>query len=888
MLIRGEAGIGKTALLEHLIASAAGVTVVRAVGVESDMELAYASLQQLCGPMLARSTDLPERQRQALETVFGLSAAGAPDRFLVGLAVLSLLAEVAEQRPLVCVIDDAQWLDQASALTLAFVARRLQAEPVGLVFAARDPGEELQHVPELWVRGVRDADARALLHSTVPFVLDEQVRDRFIAETRGNPLALLELPRGLSPTQLAGGVGLVGRGPLSGRIEESFVRRLDALSDDARRLLLLAGAEPTGDPLLLWRAAEQLGIGPTAADVTAEQDLLEIDDRVTFRHPLVRSAVYRAAPAGERREAHLALADATDRDADPDRRAWHLAVAATGPDEEVASELERSATRAQARGGLAAAAAFLERSVALTRDPARRAERVLAATSANLQAGSLDSAQRLLESIEVGALDEFQRARLDGLRAQIAFASRHGSDAPPLLLAAAKRLEPIDPALARETYLDAFFAALTTERLSPRDAVLEVAEATRAAPWAGGTPGPPDLLLDGLATLITDGYLAGAPVIKRALSEFRAADLAGEHALRWLPLACKMAHDVWDDESWYVLSGRLVKLARDGGALTILPIGLSLRFAIELFAGAFTSAESLSEEIEAVSAATHSNLAPFGTLLLAAWRGREQDTVRLIEAATPEIVARGEGQWLTACNWASAVLYNGLGRFEEALVAAEQAREYPHELGLSNWALTELVEAAARSGKPERAAGSIQQLSEMASATGTQWSLGNIACARALVSEGATAEAFYRASIEHLGRTRIRVQCARAQLLYGEWLRREGRRVDARAELRAAEDQFTTIGIEAFARRARQELLATGEKVRKRSVETRDELTAQERQIAQLARDGLSNPEIGGRLFLSPRTVEWHLRKVFSKLGIRSRQGLAGALPASESELTPA
>jgi DNA-binding CsgD family transcriptional regulator len=615
---------------------------------------------------------------------------------------------------------------------------------------------------------------------------------------------------------------------------------------------------------------------------------MDFGARVVFRHPLVRSAVYRSASSEERRAVHLALAEVTDQTLDPDRRAWHLAAAATGPDEEVAAELERSAGRAQARGGLAAAAAFLERSVALTRDSARRAERALAAAQANLQAGSLDSALRFLESTEVGALDEFQRARLDQLRAQLAYASRHGSDAPPLLLGAAKRLEQIDPGLARETYLDAFFAALTTGRLSSRDAVLEVAEAARAAPRAGGSLEPRDLLLDGLAALIADGYVAGAPVLKRALDELRDVGLAVDHGLRWLPLACKMAHDVWDDESLHVLSGRLVELARDAGALTILPIGLSLRFASELFAGAFTSADLLNEETETVSAATHSNLAPYGSLLLAAWRGQEQEVLRLIEGATPEIVARGEGQWLTAGNWATAVLYNGLGRFEEALVAAEQARQYPHELGLSNWALTELAEAAARSGKPERAADTIHRLSEMAAATGSQWALGNVACARALVSEGASAEAFYREAIERLGRTRIRVQLARAQLLYGEWLRRDGRRVDARATLRAADDQFTRIGMEAFAERARRELLATGEKVRRRAVETRDDLTAQERQIAQLARDGLSNPEIGARLFLSPRTVEWHLSKVFTKLGIRSRRALASALPRSEPEPVPA
>ena len=413
LVLRGEAGIGKTALLEYLIASASDLTVVRAVGVQSDMELAFASLHQLCGPLLDRLERLPAPQRQAMEIVFGLSAGGAPDRFLVGLAVLSLFSEVAEQRPLLCVVDDAQWLDQASALTLAFVARRLLAEPVGLVFAAREPGEELRHVPELEVHGVRNGDARALLSSAVRFKLDERVRDRIIAETRGNPLALLELPRGLTATQLAGGFGLLGAQALTGRIEESFVRRLEALSDDARRLLLVAAAEPVGDPLLLWRAAERLGIRPAAAEAAEADGLLAIGERVTFRHPLVRSAVYRSAAVEDRRAVHLALAEATDREADPDRRAWHLAAAAAGPDEQVALELERSAGRAQARGGLAAAAAFLQRAVALTQDPAKRADRALAAAQASLQAGAFDAALGLVATAEAGPLDEFQRARVD-------------------------------------------------------------------------------------------------------------------------------------------------------------------------------------------------------------------------------------------------------------------------------------------------------------------------------------------------------------------------------------------------------------------------------------------------------------------------------------------
>ena len=708
LVLRGEAGIGKTALLEYLMASASDLTVVRAVGVESEMELAYASLHQLCSALLDRLGPLPAPQRQALEIVFGLASGAPPDRFLVGLGVLSLFSDVADERPLLCVVDDAQWLDHASAVTLAFVARRLMAEPVGLVFAAREPGEELAQIAQLEVLGVRNGDARALLSHAVRFRLDERVRDRIIVEMRGNPLALLELPRGLTATQLAGGFGLLEAQGLTGRIEESFVRRLDGLSDEARLLLLLAAAEPIGDPLLLWRSAERLGVGPAAAEGVEAQRLLAIGERVTFRHPLVRSAVYRSAAMEDRRAVHLALAEATDREADPDRRAWHLATAALGPDEELALELEHSADRAQAHGGVAAAAAFLQRAVALTGDPKRRTGRALAAAQASLEAGALDTTRALLVTADAGSLDPFQRACVDRLRAQVAYASRHGSDAAPLLLGAAKRLEQIDPGLARETYLEAFFAALTTGRLAPRDAVLEVADATRAAPRAPGSPRPPDLLLDGLATLISDGYAAGAPVLQRALSQFRGEELAMEQGLRWLPLACKMAHDVWDDESWDVLSARLTDLARHAGALTVLPIGLSLRFAIELFGGKFTAAESLNEETEAINEATRSDLAPYGALLLAAWRGRETETLQLIEAATPEIVARGEGQWLTACNWASAVLYNGLGRFEQARAAAEQAREYPHELGLSNWALTELVEAAARSGKPASAAESMR------------------------------------------------------------------------------------------------------------------------------------------------------------------------------------
>jgi DNA-binding NarL/FixJ family response regulator len=890
LVLRGEAGIGKSALLRYLVESASEETVVRAAGVEPEMELAFASLHQLCRPMLDRLERLPAPQRQALEIVFALRAGAAPDRFLVGLAVLGLLSEVADERPLLCVVDDAQWLDHASALTLAFVARRLLAEPVGIVFAAREPPDAVQHLPELDVHGLRDGDARRLLSSAVRFTLDAQVRDRIIAETHGNPLALLELPRGMTAIQLAGGLGLLGAQALKGRIEERFVRKLETLTDEARRLVLLAAAEPVGDPLLLWRAAERLGIAPTAAEAAEAQGLLDVGERVTFRTPLARSAVYRSAQArGEHREVHRALAEATDRDVDPDRRAWHLAAAADGPDEQVAVELERSAARAQARGGLVAAAAILKRAVALTHDRARRADRALAAAQVSVQAGVFDAALGLLVTAETEPLDELQRARVALMRAQVAFALSHGKDVPPLLLKAAQRLEPLDAALACETYLDALSAAMFVGHLAVTTSLSDVAEAARAAPRpATHPPRACDLLLDGLATLYTAGYPAGAPRLERALAAFRSERLSTADALRWLWLASHAATFLWDDESWHALSARQLRLARDAGALSVLPMALSTEIGVQVHAGNLAAAASLIEELDMLSEAIGVRSTPYGPLALAAWRGREAEARDLIDAISKEVTARSEGMGLTVVHWATAVLYNGLGRFGEALTAALRASRPTDELGPAAGALIEVVEAAVRSDAPDRAADALGRLTEMTRVSGTDWALGVEAGARALLSAGQDAEDLYREAIERLGRSRIRPLLARAHLVYGEWLRREHRRVDARAQLRAAHEQFTAIGMEAFAERARRELEVTGATVRKRTVETRDDLTAQERQIARLARDGLSNPEIGSRLFLSPRTVEWHLRKVFTKLDIHSRRELSSAMPGSESELARA
>ena len=889
LVLHGEAGMGKTALLDYLAAQALGCRVARAVSVQSEMELVFAGLHQLCAPMLDRLEHLPVPQRAALQTAFGMSPGPAPDRFLVGLAVLSLLSDTAEAQPLVCLIDDGQWLDHASAQILAFVARRLGAESIGLVFAERAGGGDLAGLPELAVEGLQEADARALLDSVLTGPLDPRVRDQIVAETGGNPLALLELPRGLTAAELAGGFGLPGAVPVPGSIEESFRRRVDALPHQTRRLLLLAAAEPTGDPALVWRAATRLGIGAGAAPPAAEAGLAEFGTRVRFRHPLVRSAAYRSASAQERQEVHRALAEVTDPKLDPDRRAWHRAQAAPGPDEDVAAELERSAGRAQARGGLAATAAFLERAATLTLDPAQRAGRALAAAHAKVQAGAFDAALDLLAMAETGPLGEFERARADLVRAWLAFATGRGGEASSLMLAAARRLEPINPGLARMTYLDALGAAIFAGRLaSPGGDVLTVARAAGAAP-SPRTPGAIDLLLDGLAANVNQGYAAGLPILRKSLSAF-ASGMPAEQELRWLSLAFAAALDMWDDDRWDLLTRKYVRLVRDLGALSQLPRSLGARAFLLLFTGELTAAAALVEEAQAATEAMGSHLASYADVAVVALRGSEAEASALIEATLRDVSLRGEGIGITVVEWADAVLSNGFGRYHKALVAAQRAAENPWELAFLNWALVELVEAAARSGTYEMAASAYQRLAERTAASGTDWALGQQARSQALLSEGKEAERLYRESLARLGRTRLRVDLARAHLLYGEWLRRERRRSDAREQLRTAHGMLEAMGMEAFAERARRELRATGGTAHKRTVATRHaHLTAQEAQVARLARDGLSNPEIGTRLFISAHTVQYHLRKVFAKLGITSRSQLDRVLPGipASAERTP-
>jgi DNA-binding CsgD family transcriptional regulator len=883
LVVRGEPGIGKTELLRHLVAGASGFKVARVAGVEPEMELPFAGLHQLCAPMLGRLGSLAEPQRRALSIAGGLASGDSPDRFLVALATLSLMAAAAEEQPMLCVVDDAQWLDQASAQVLGLVAHRLLAESIALVFAVRTsaPGDPLPDhyagLPELRLDGLDERSARALLAAVTSGPLDESVRARILEEAHGHPLALLELYRGRSAADFAGGFALPGPGDLPGRIEDQYAARLDELPDEVQRLVLLAAADPVGDPALILRAAQILGLDIRAMDLTGAAGLLDIGANVRFRHPLVRSAAYRAAAADDRRAVHEALAAVTDPVADPDRRAWHRAHAAAGPDAAVAEELIHSASRALRRGGVAAAAAFWERAVALTPDPGERASRALAAAEAKYAAGDFEAAQVLLVAAELGPSGELGEARVQRMRGQIAFALRRGGDAPPLMLQAAQRLQSLDAELARQTYLEALVAVIYAGRFVHGQDARQVTRAARSATLgaSGSEPLPHShLLIHGLAVRLADSYLAAAPTLKEALRRYRSQP----HELDWLSVSYSMvAMDLWDDEAWFELAAGQVRLARAKGTLSWLPFALDYLAEFHVQAGELSKVAALLREREHVDPGTRETTLPYVPLLLAAWRGDAPGAAELAEEMTRGASDRGEGAALTCTDYAQAVLGNGLGEYGPAAEAAHRASAVD-EIVISPWALYELVEAAARSGQQERACAAADQLSQLAVASGSEWARGAAARSRALVSGGPAAEAEYREAIELLGRTRMAAHLARARLVYGEWLRRENRRIDARNQLRPAFDALASTGAGAFAARARRELQATGEKARKRSEDTRADLTPQEEEIARLAREGRTNQEIGAQLFIGGRTVEWHLRKVFAKLDISSRRELDQAL----------
>ena len=882
LVLRGEPGVGKTALLEYAVERATAFRVVRAAGVQSEMELVFAGLHQLLASMLDRLEGLPAPQREALETAFGLASGRPADRFFVGLAVLSLLSDVAEEQPLLCVVDDEQWLDRGSADVLAFVARRLGAESVGLIFAARALSDELAGLPELVVAELSDVEAGVLLDSILTAPLDPRVREQIISESGGIPLAMVELLRDLTPAELAGGFGLAGGGQGSRGVEATYRRRIDALPSDSRRLLHLAAADPVGDPLLVWRAAEALGISTDAATAPAQAGLLDFGARVRFRHPLVRSTAYRSASLRERQEVHRALSEATDPEIDPDRRAWHRAHAAPGPDEDIAHELDRSATRAQARGGLAAAAAFLERSAELTLDPARRTERLLAAVRAKRDAGAFEAALELLVTLETEQLDSYSTAEAEHVRGQIALEQQRGGDAARLLLSAARSLAPLDAPLARETHLEALLAALWAGDLD-RPGLLAAAEAGRAAPAAPEPPRTVDVVLDAFAIRLTEGYETGAPSLTRALELLLAQDMGADEVGRSLWLAASrstqaIALELWDAEAVHTLATHQREVARQAGALVQLRLALNFLGGSLVQSGELATAELVFDEDRLVAEATGNQPVLYNGVLLAVWRGQEAKATELLESTRREADARGMGRFVTNLTYLESVLGNALGRYEDARDAAWQAFERD-ELGFGSLIVPELAEAASRTGETALLNTALDWVTERAQVTPTEWARGIEARVGALASAGGAAEALYREALERLGRTRLRIELARTHLVYGEWLRREQRRVDAREQLRTAHELLSTMGVDAFADRAERELLATGETVRKRRVETRGDLTAQEAQIARLARDGLTNPEIGAQLFISPRTVQYHLRKVFLKLGISSRGELERVLP---------
>jgi DNA-binding CsgD family transcriptional regulator len=878
LILRGEAGVGKTALLAYAREQATGFRLAQIAGVESEMELPFAGLHQLCAPMLTRVEHLPAPQRGALRVAFGISSGAAPERFLVALASLSLMADAADGNPLLCLIDDVQWLDDASRQVLGFVVRRLCAERVGMVFAVREPNErdDFAGVPQLRVEGLPEDEARGLLEASIPGRIDERVRDRIVAETRGNPLALLELPRGLSAGQLAGGFALPDVSDVPRQVEDYYRRRIAALPEKTQMLILLAAADAVGDATLLWRAARVLGIERHASEPAARERVLEIGTRARFRHPLVRSAVYRAASPDQRRAAHAALAAATDPGSDPDRHAWHLAHAAAPPDEEVAQQLLDSASRAESRGGVAAAAAFLDRAVTFTEDPSGRAARGVAAAQAKFAAADYLGAESLLAAAAAGPLDALGRARVERLRAQMAFDRRRGSDAPSLLLHAARQLEPLDEELARQTYLQALVAVIYAGRLAHEGDLVQLASVARVAPQ-NTTPVPAQQqLLRALASRLNDGYVVAAPALGSALRAY----MSEARGLDWWWMASVLvAMDLWDDAAWFELSSGATALARATGTVIMLPYALDYLAAFHVAAGDLSLASALQAEAESLQIGVRAGTLPYVPLRLAAWRGEESAAITLASVMMRDAPARGEGCAITSAEYGKAILFNGLSRFGEALAAAQNATE-GDEIGTSSWALYELAEAASRSGQVELAHDAADQLSHRAAASGSAWARGTSASSRALVTDGSAGEELHREAIECLRQTRMVAYLARARLTYGEWLRREKRRADAREQLGLAHRAFVAMGANGFVERARRELLATGAKVRKRRDESRDDLTPQEVQIASLASDGLSNSEIGARLFLSHRTVEWHLRNVFTKLGISSRASLSRALPA--------
>ena len=882
LVLHGEAGIGKSVLMQYLRSRFRDEDAIAIAGVEAEQELAFAALHQLCSPMLGRLDRLAAPQASAMRTAFGLVDGPPPDRTVVALATLSLLGEHARDRPMLCTVDDAQWLDHASAQVLGFVARRLRTEAVGLLFAVRSTGEgdvdmpELAALPALPVRGLADKEARKLLTLAHVGAADQRIVDRIVAESRGNPLALLELPKGFSPAELTGGFGAVTTTALPERIEHSYRRQIGGATAAVRQLLLLAAAEPLGDPALLWRAAERLGIDPGDQILaTGLSGFLNIDTRIRFAHPLLRSAVYRGASAQERRRVHAALAEVTDPDVDLERLAWHRAQAAGDPDEGLAEELEKCAIRAQGRGGPAAAGAFYLRASELSPQPRPKARRLLTAADAYHQAGLPDASLQLLSRLDTSVQSTLEAAQLQLLQARIAFTMGRGSETAAMLVRAAQQLQELDPDLARATYLEALRAAWFSAHLSQGPTVQEIAQEAAQSPPPVKLSGTIDALSEGFIRRYSEGYEAGAKQLTKAIVDFDAIAHGSVEQLGWFWFASTACLDLWDDTSGDSLSRKYVDLTRDTGTMPLLPIALTVRSMMHTFLGDLSSARGLLHELHAVVEGTGVSEVPYADQFLAVWSGDDTTALRLITETARDSQERGEGIGVIAAGWMEALLHNSRGRYDAALRAALPATSHSQEMGVLTWApLVELITAASRLNHVDTAQEALARLSAMAQVSGSDWALGLEARCRALTLSGPEAETHFVEAVERLGRTTIRGAAARAQLHFGEWLRRQNRPTEARDHLRAAYDTFAAMGAEGFADLAAAELGTVGETVRRRQESQPGELTAQETQIVRLVTEGLSNAEIAVRLFISPRTVEWHLGKIFTKLGVTSRRQL--------------
>jgi DNA-binding CsgD family transcriptional regulator len=893
LVLRGPAGIGKTSLLDAAVANATDFASSCVAGVESEIALGFAAVHQLLLPFLDRVGDLPEPQRHALESVFGLADHGPPDPLLVFLAVLTLLDSAATDQPLLLVIDDAHWLDDESARVLAFVARRLHADPIVMLVALREPETRATNpfdvLPQLEIPGLADAGSRALLEDAAGGRIDPDVADRLFAATQGNPLALSEFVAGLDPQQLEGNAPLPEPLPVRRMLQDQYASRTRELPSAARSLLLLASAERFGDPALLHRAANALGVSWHEGVASIEAaGLATFTPAASFRHPLVRSAVYHSATPSECRRVHQALADALVGDEDVDRRNWHLSAAAAAPDEDIAATLECSAARVFQRGGTQAAAEFFMRAADLTPDPARKIDRLLAAVRMRSAEGGGTRAQALLDGVMARVRDGRQRAEAEWTQGLIWLGAGRARDALRVLARAVSSIEHYDDGMPLHALITAENAVLYGESLSERSLAHTISRTALHLLSQASTLQPAEDLVRGIAIRLTDGHVAAAPVIRAALVGLReraenddGARLmpdAHEHGAMLHLLAVNAACAVLDDVALDLATRSWVEFGRRTRTLTTLPIALDLRSVCDVFAGRFRAAESAILEADDILSFTGARAligeSGVGRLFLEAYRGDEPAARAIAQRRSEDARERGNGVDLDQSHLALAVLGVGMGRYAEALDHCREIEAHD-SVAISMLGFPLLIEAAERCDDLATANAAHDRFSECAAASATEWALGLVASTRALLAADEAAEAHYAEALERLAATSAAVDLARVQLLYGEWLRRARRRRDARVPLRTALDFFQRIGAGAFAERTRRELAATGEHSRPRSDATRDMLTAQEAQIAHLVAEGMTNPQIAAQIYISKSTVEYHLRKIYRKLGVTTRTQLA-------------